>query len=107
MVAACGLVCSACRSFLDEKCKGCKDNIKATWCKVRECCGNLDYRTCAECVEFTNPRDCKKFNNFFSKLYGFFQNSDRAACILQIRELGVDGHARKMMKSHLKTISKH
>ena len=107
IVAACGLVCSACRSFLDEKCKGCKENVKATWCKVRECCAYLDYRTCAECVEFTTPRDCGKFNNFFSKLYGFFQNSDRAACILQIRELGVEGHAKKMMKSHKKTIPRH
>jgi hypothetical protein len=45
---------------------------------------------------------CGHFNNFFSKLFGFIFRSDRAACIRQIREIGVEGHAEKMsaMKCH-------
>jgi hypothetical protein len=42
------------------------------------------------------PRDCAKFDNLLARIFGFLFRSDRAACIRQIRELGVEGHARDM-----------
>ena len=96
LVAHCGLYCGACKSYLRGKCKGCHENSKSAWCKVRACCIEKQINTCAECSEFTDPRGCTKFNNFMSKLFGFVFKSDRAACIEQIKQLGLDGHAKAM-----------
>ena len=96
LVARCGLYCGACRSYLKGKCPGCRGNDKAAWCKVRSCCTDKAIATCAGCAEFQSPRDCGKYNNFMAKLFGFLFRSDRAACIAQIRRLGLDGHARAM-----------
>lgn len=96
MVAYCGLYCGACKRYLREKCVGCHDNIKAAWCKVRSCCMNNQYASCAECKEFSDPKECGMFNNIISKAFGFIFRSDRAACINQIKELGIQGHADKM-----------
>jgi hypothetical protein len=96
LVAYCGLYCGACRKYLREKCPGCHDNAGAKWCKVRLCCLDNGHASCADCREFDNPRDCKKFNNIVARMFGLLFRSDRAACIAQIRELGVQGHADKM-----------
>ena len=34
LVGYCGLYCGACGKYLNGKCRGCHDNVKATWCKV-------------------------------------------------------------------------
>ena len=96
LVARCGLYCGACRSYLKGKCPGCRGNDKATWCTVRSCCAGQGIATCAECAEFTDPKACGKYDNFMSRLFGFVFRSDRAACIAQIRRLGLAGHARAM-----------
>ena len=62
--------------------------------------------SCADCKEFSNPNDCKKFNNMMSKLFGLILRSDRAACIEQIRNLGVQGHADDMTKRKRQTIGR-
>ena len=104
LVAYCGLYCGACGSYLRERCPGCHENVKAKWCKVRSCCIERKISSCAECTDFPNPRDCKDFNNFMSKLFGFFLRSDRAACIDQIRKAGLKGHADEMAKLRRQTI---
>ena len=96
LVAYCGLYCGACKKYLQEKCEGCHENEKATWCKIRSCCIKNKYTSCAECKEFPNPNDCKFFNNFMSKVFGFIFKSNRAACIKQIKEIGVQAHADNM-----------
>ncbi|MFH1132535.1 MAG: DUF3795 domain-containing protein [Pseudomonadota bacterium] len=98
LVAYCGLYCGACGAYLKGRCQGCHENVKAKWCKVRACCLENSYLTCAACDEFEDPNDCRKFNNFFSKMIGFFFNSNRRVCVLKIRELGVDGFAVHMAK---------
>lgn len=96
MVAYCGLYCGACKSFLKDRCPGCHENFKATWCKVRSCCIESKYLSCADCKTFNDPKDCKKFNNPVSKVIGFFLRSNRSACIEQIKALGIEGHAKDM-----------
>lgn len=103
-VAYCGLYCGACKRYLKEKCKGCHENIKANWCKVRSCCMNNQYVSCAECGEFTDPKECKKFNNFLSRVFGLIFRSNRAACINQIKEVGIQGHADRMTELGLHSI---
>jgi len=96
LVARCGLYCGACRSHLSGRCPGCRQNAKATWCTVRACCADRGFASCAECADFPDPRACPKFNNFMARLFGVVFRSNRAACIAQIRNLGLEGHARAM-----------
>ena len=106
LVAYCGLYCGACRRYLEDKCGGCQENIKATWCKVRACCLDNQYVSCAECPKISDPNDCKLFNNFISKAFAFIFRSDRAACIRQIKDLGIQGHAEKMADLKLQSIKR-
>ena len=93
LVAYCGLYCGACRAYIKERCPGCHENEKATWCKIRICCSENGYVSCADCKQYTNPMECKLFNNFMSKIFGFVFRSNRAACIQQIQDIGIEKHA--------------
>ena len=104
LTAFCGLYCGACKAFLREKCAGCRESEKRSWCKVRTCCIERSFTTCADCKDFPDPTDCRKFNNFISKLFGLIFRSDRRACILQIRDIGLQGHADRMAKNQLHSI---
>ena len=101
-IAACGLYCGACRKFLAEKCSGCKPNKKATWCKIRSCCQENKFNTCAECSH--DVRECKLFSNWISKVFAFLFNSDRSACISYIKEQGEQAFAEEMTKRKCQTI---
>jgi hypothetical protein len=96
LVAYCGLYCGACPRYLKGRCPGCHDNHKATWCKIRSCNVQHGYRSCADCAECADPHNCGKFHNLLSRLMGVVFQSDRRACVFQIRELGLEGHARAM-----------
>lgn len=106
LVAYCGLYCGACSRYLKDSCPGCHANEKATWCKVRSCCMEHHYSSCAECTEFGDARACKKFNNPISKVIGFVLRSDRPACITQIKSLGIQGHADTMTKQKIHAIKR-
>jgi len=104
LVAYCGLYCGACGAYLKGRCPGCHANTKATWCKIRACCMEHKYSTCAECSQHTNAMDCRKFNNFVSKVIGVILRSNRPACIEQVKALGVAGHAANMAQNARQTI---
>lgn len=104
LVARCGLYCGACKAFIKGKCPGCRENEDASWCKVRACCIDKGIASCAGCRQFADPRVCGKFNNFISRLFGLVFRSDRAACIDQIRRIGIDEHARVMAESGRRSI---
>ena len=106
LVAHCGLYCGACRAHLKGRCPGCHDNVKAKWCKIRSCCGEHGYATCADCREFTDPNNCRKFNNLIAKIFGVVMNSNRPACVLKIRELGLESYAALMAGQKRQTISR-
>ncbi len=106
LVAYCGLYCGACRAYLKERCPGCHDNEKATWCKIRSCCIENQYSTCADCRQFTDPNDCRIFNNLISKIFSLIFRSNRAACILQIRDIGTHGHADRMTGLRIQSIKR-
>ena len=95
-VAYCGLYCGACRGHLRGACPGCQGNAKASWCKVRTCNMERRHASCAECADFPDVKECRKFDNVFSRVIGFVLRSDRAACIAQIRDAGLQRHAERM-----------
>ncbi|MEI6883083.1 MAG: DUF3795 domain-containing protein [Bacteroidota bacterium] len=107
LVAYCGLYCGSCRKFIAGSCPGCHENNKAGWCKVRACNLEHNYKSCAECKEFSNPMDCKKFNNVFSKLFALIFKSDRAACIAKIKSEGYEGFATFMAENKLQSIKRN
>ena len=104
LVAFCGLYCGACKAYLKEKCPGCRDSAKRSWCKVRACCLEHGFASCADCKEFPDPADCRKFNNFIAKIFAFFFRSDRRACVQRIREIGCEAFAVEMAGNGLQTI---
>lgn len=104
LVAACGLYCAACRSFRKGRCAGCRENQKATWCKVRLCCKEHERASCAACTEHADPVACGIHNNLISKVIGVVLNSDRRACVMRIRELGPGAFASMMAERGLQTL---
>ena len=96
LVAYCGLYCAACGAHRKGRCAGCHGNEKATWCKIRACCRESGYTTCADCTTYADPRDCRKFHNLISRVFGLVFRSNRRACILRIREVGPAAYAEEM-----------
>lgn len=96
LVSACGLYCGACHKYKKGSCPGCADNDKAGWCKIRVCTREHSYATCAECTEYADVNDCKKFNTLFAKLFSLIFRSDRKASLARIAEIGIESYAREM-----------
>lgn len=96
LIARCGLYCGACKRYLKGSCKGCAENVKATWCKIRTCCADHAYASCADCTAHVDVNDCGKFNNIFSKLFGLIFRSDRKACVEMVRAKGCGEYAAHM-----------
>lgn len=106
LIAHCGLYCGACKAYLKEKCPGCHENEKATWCKTRACCKENQYASCADCKEFNDLNDCKIFNNFVSKIFSFVFRSNRKACITKIQDIGVQEYADFMAENKLQSLKR-
>ena len=106
LIAYCGLFCAECRGYKKGTCAGCQKNENATWCKVRTCCMNNNYKSCADCKEFSNAMDCRKYNNFISKAFGFIFRSDRGACIAMIKEKGYENFAAYMAENKLQSMKR-
>jgi len=106
LVSYCGLYCGSCKKFVSGKCSGCFNNEKATWCKIRTCCIENNYSSCADCKEFDNIMECKKFNNFFSKIMTFIFKSDRYSSIGFIKQHGYEEYAKEMSEKKQMSIKK-
>ena len=104
LIASCGLYCGACKAYLKEKCPGCAGATTRSWCPVRACCGEHGYKSCADCAEFADPMQCRKFNSFMSKLFSLVFRSDRAACIAAIKSMGAAPYAADMAGKRLQSI---
>jgi len=102
-IAACGLYCGACKRYLAEKCPGCKNHTKASWCKVRSCCKERGIRSCADCKTYPDLLQCRTLNNLPAKVISVVMNSDRFACLQKIREEGDEAFAKHMTENKLQT----
>lgn len=106
LIAYCGLYCGQCKKYLTKKCSGCRANAKLTWCKIRACCMDNKYFSCADCTNFRTANDCKKFNNIFSKFFALVFKSDRNACIERIKQVGPEKYAEEMNEKKEMTVKK-
>lgn len=106
LISYCGLYCGACKRYISGSCPGCAENQKASWCKIRSCNIEHGYTSCADCKDFANPMECKKFNNFISKIFAIIFKSDRAAGIAMIKESGYEGFAEYMATNRLQSVKR-
>jgi len=106
LIAYCGLYCGACPKYLKGKCPGCKENQKAGWCKVRTCCMESSYHSCADCSDYNNVNDCKKYNNFMAKLFALIFRSNHKACIDYIKSNGYEAFSAKMTEDKIQSFKK-
>jgi hypothetical protein len=96
LVGKCGLYCGACKAYLKERCPGCAEAKNRGWCKVRSCCADHAWASCADCTDFSDAKECRKFHNFMSRFFGVIFRSDRPACIAAIKTMGRDAYAADM-----------
>ena len=104
LIAACGLYCGACRKYRMGKCPGCKENEKASWCKIRKCCREKGIHTCAACN--VEVKECRLHNNIIGKFFALVFRSDRPACIRYICEHGEHAYAEEMARQGEQTMRK-
>ena len=101
LVSACGLYCGNCHKYRKGSCPGCAENDKASWCQIRGCVAQRGLSTCSGCQDFEDVDECRKFNNFVSRLFSFIFRSDRKASLKMIGEVGLPEYARKMAEEKL------
>lgn len=106
LISKCGLYCGNCPRYKKEKCKGCAENEKATWCKIRTCCIDKNIKNCADCDEYPDVRNCKHYKSFMAKVMSVLFNSDRPAAVDMIKETGYDDFATYMADNKLVTIKR-
>jgi hypothetical protein len=88
-LAYCGLVCSNCGAMRHGNCQGCHSpKPMHSRCLVKKCAMAKDISCCAECKEFPELRDCRKLNNFVSKIFGVIFRSNRIGNLETIRDVG-------------------
>ena len=91
VIAHCGLVCSECGAFVKGRCDGChSEKPKFRNCPVKRCNLEHAYVTCADCQEFGDLGECKKLNNWISKLFGLIFRSDRMGNLNRIRQTSLE-----------------
>ena len=93
LIAHCGLYCGACPSFTSGKCDGCRgDSAKSAvvykQCKVKPCCVDNGFFTCADCTIYASTKACKKYNALFPKIASWIEGSDRSQAIEMIKTKG-------------------
>ncbi len=99
LIAACGLYCGACRKYIAGKCPGCKENEKASWCKIRSCNMKNFTPNCSQCT-LTTKGECKILNNSIGKVFKLIFRTDRLASLRFISRYGSDAYVDKMAKSN-------
>ncbi|RPI76269.1 MAG: DUF3795 domain-containing protein [Desulfobacteraceae bacterium] len=107
LIAACGLYCGGCHAYLKKRCPGCRENAKAAkWCKPRTCCLDHKYGSCADCKQYDRVMECRDYNNFIAKIFGFIFRSNRKACIDMIKAKGPAAFAEHMAEQGLRTLKR-
>ena len=91
-IGCCGAYCKTCRAYSEKKCSGCKlgydtgeRDISKAKCKIKKCCMEKSFYTCADCPEYTA---CQTVQGFYGKTGGKYKKYQQAT--QYIRENGYD-----------------
>ena len=106
LVSFCGLYCGTYGKYKKEKCMGCQKNEKASWCKIRSCNIENGYLSCADCKEYSDPKECKKYSNFVASIFEIIFKSSRKAGIEMIKEIGYEDFAKYMAENNLVSLKR-
>ena len=88
-IGYCGIYCKKCPSFTSGKCNGCRvDSAKYKKCKVKPCCVENEFFTCADCTIYASTKECKKYNPLLLKIASRIESSDRSKAIEMIKAKG-------------------
>ena len=96
LIAACGMYCGGCQSYINEKCPGCHARGKTLLCQVRGCCRDRGIHSCGDCSEFGDPSDCGTLDNLFTRITNRVRNTDRIECVRKIQDVGPESYAKFM-----------
>jgi len=93
LIGHCGIFCGECPSYKSGKCDGCRGiSAKAAvvykQCKVKPCCVENGFFTCADCTTYTSTKECKKYNPLLLKIAAWIESSDRSKSIEMIKTKG-------------------
>ena len=93
LIAHCGIYCGACPTFSSGKCIGCRGNspksaVMFKKCKVKPCCADNGFFTCADCTIYASTKECKKYNPLLLKFASWIESSDRSKSIEMIQTKG-------------------
>ena len=93
LICYCGLYCKYCPAFTTGKCDGCRVNSAKTAvyykkCKVKPCCVENGFFTCADCTIYASTKECKKYNPLLLKIQSWIGSVNRSKCIEMIKEKG-------------------
>ena len=106
LISYCGLYCGSCSRYQANKCPGCHDNDKATWCTIRKCNIDRGYKSCGDCIEFSDAEYCKLYHSFVARFFSFIFRSNRKAGIDYIKEYGYTAFAEMMAEHKLKSLKR-
>ncbi len=109
LISYCGFYCGACPKYTKKQCKGCKgDNPKCAVgykaCKVRPCCIENKFNSCADCDKFDSVKDCKLYNPFMIRFGQFITQTNRRLGIEMIKEKGENEFVKYMIDKNWVTI---
>ena len=102
LVAYCGLVCGNCGAYRRKRCKGCKMGGGFHACPVRRCCQEKSLAVCAGCHEHSRYEDCKRLNNFISKIFSLIFRTNRPGNLREIDQVGLENFANQRIQSGMK-----
>lgn len=109
LVSYCGFYCGSCPKFTKQECQGCKgENPKCAVgykaCKVRPCCIENGYNSCADCDKYESVKDCDIYNPFMIRFGQFITGTNRRKGIEMIKEIGETDFVKYMIDKNWVTI---
>ena len=109
LISYCGFYCGACPKFIKGECKGCKGDMPDCAlgykpCKVRPCCIDHQYDSCADCQKYDSVRDCRDYNPLMIRIGQFITQTNRRKGIELIKEQGKTAFLKIMIDRNWVTV---
>jgi hypothetical protein len=109
LISYCGFYCGTCPTYTGGKCEGCRGNsplcaVGYHKCKVRPCCIENAYFSCADCEKYITVKSCKEYNPLSIKFGEYISCTSRQKSIEMIREKGVTAFIEYMVSKEWVTM---